>query len=118
MADTCVMSPEPSALGEVKRDRDGFIRCRVCGCTEREPCNPPCAWHFPDLCDSCALLVTQILVWWEGAHRPSWARLKREVEILQQAFKEYKASEETFDENFPGGVAEFRRLQEKSGGAS
>ena len=24
----------------VKRDR--LIRCRVCGCTEREPCNPPC----------------------------------------------------------------------------
>lgn len=19
--------------------------CRVCGCTESEPCNPPCGWH-------------------------------------------------------------------------
>lgn len=29
-------------------------RCRVCGCTENHPCDPPCSWVEPDLCSECA----------------------------------------------------------------
>lgn len=68
-------------LGKIKRDKDGNVRCRVCGCTEREPCNPPCAWHFPDLCTTCAVVVESLVVWSEAVERPSWTKLKREVEM-------------------------------------
>ena len=42
---------------------DGERRCRVCGCTDDEPCVTPdrttgllmpCAWREPDLCSACA----------------------------------------------------------------
>lgn len=28
--------------------------CRLCGCTEVTPCEPPCGWAEGDLCTSCA----------------------------------------------------------------
>lgn len=37
--------PLPSLLGPV---------CRVCGCTEYDPCEDVCGWAEPDLCTSCA----------------------------------------------------------------
>jgi hypothetical protein len=55
-------------------------RCRVCGCTEREPCNPPCAWFDESLCTSCALVVEAIVSWAEGAHRINRTALWREVD--------------------------------------
>jgi hypothetical protein len=63
-------------------DRDGYIRCRVCGCTEREPCDPPCSWApgEADLCSNCEAAVLVVTCWLEGAHRPYWAALLREVE--------------------------------------
>ena len=42
---------------------DGELRCRVCGCTDDDPCITtdratglpmPCAWREPDLCSACA----------------------------------------------------------------
>ena len=33
----------------------GEPRCRVCHCTELEPCEPPCGWHESDLCTACAI---------------------------------------------------------------
>ena len=68
----------------MKRDRDGLIRCRVCGCTELEACDPPCAWFDADLCTSCALVVEALASWMEGAHRPSWAALVREVAAVRE----------------------------------
>lgn len=29
-------------------------RCRVCGCTDKEPCVDGCWWVKPDLCSRCA----------------------------------------------------------------
>jgi hypothetical protein len=35
-----------------------YTACRVCGCTDDNPCTDddgiPCAWLQPDLCTSCA----------------------------------------------------------------
>lgn len=28
-------------------------KCRVCGCTEREPCDEGCCWVEYDLCSAC-----------------------------------------------------------------
>jgi hypothetical protein len=28
--------------------------CSECGCTELDPCDPPCWWTAPDLCSACA----------------------------------------------------------------
>lgn len=28
-------------------------RCRICGCSERNPCDEPCAWAEPGLCTNC-----------------------------------------------------------------
>ena len=64
----------------VKHDRDALVRCRVCGCTERQPCEPPCGWFDGDLCTGCAEVVLAVANWRLGAHRASWAALKREVE--------------------------------------
>ena len=66
----------------LRQDRDGLVRCRVCGCTEREPCNPPCSWaprDEVDLCSNCAEAVSHLIDWVYTAHRASWAALKREV---------------------------------------
>ncbi len=38
----------------IRVDRDGLVRCRCCGCTAREPCNPPCGWYEVDLCTGCS----------------------------------------------------------------
>lgn len=70
-----------TAVPEVKTDRDGLIKCRVCGCTEREACNPPCGWQPGelDLCTSCADAIWELRAWLERAHRPSMRALVREV---------------------------------------
>lgn len=70
------------AQAGLRHDRDGLIRCRVCGCTDREPCAPPCSWAEgeADLCSTCAAAACVLVSWREGAHRPSWAALKREVD--------------------------------------
>jgi len=31
----------------------GDRACRVCGCTEYEPCEPPCGWADEELCTAC-----------------------------------------------------------------
>lgn len=65
---------------DLKLDRDGLIRCRVCGCTEREPCNPPCSWIDVDLCSGCADAVLALAEWYDGAHRSNKAALFRELD--------------------------------------
>lgn len=79
----------------IKVDRDGLVRCRVCGCTEREACCPPCSWmrapatlkvgaHAEiDLCSMCYEAAAQLTYWLTGAHRPSKAALWREVARLR-----------------------------------
>jgi len=44
---------------EVEEDPGGFDmedmipRCSKCGCTDDQPCDPPCFWAYPDLCSRC-----------------------------------------------------------------
>jgi hypothetical protein len=68
--------------GEVvlRHDRDGYIRCRVCSCTEREPCEPSCSWVEADLCSLCAEVAEALTTWYLSANRPSLAALRREVD--------------------------------------
>jgi len=33
----------------------GVRRCRVCGCTDAEPCEEGCEWVEADLCSACAV---------------------------------------------------------------
>lgn len=78
------LAPPPTSDTEaaernIKVDRDGLVRCRVCGCTEREPCCPPCAWFETDLCSLCAMAAEALSTWMEGAHRRNIAALMREV---------------------------------------
>lgn len=79
------LSDVEAARRGIKVNRDGLVRCRVCGCTEREACNPPCAWvrGEVDICDRCYTAATILLDWREGAHRPSKAALWREVEQME-----------------------------------
>lgn len=63
----------------IRVDRDGLVRCRVCWCTEREACNPPCGWFEEDLCTSCALAAEAITSWMERARRANISALLREV---------------------------------------
>ena len=56
-----------------------LARCRICACTEREPCEPLCSWFEEDLCTSCALVIEAVAVWMVGAHRPVLAKMLREA---------------------------------------
>lgn len=65
-----------------KHDRDGYLRCRVCGCTEREACAGGCGWEpgEHDLCTVCAAAIEAVRGWMEHARRANKAALWREVE--------------------------------------
>jgi hypothetical protein len=71
------VAPRKSAI---KHDRDGFVRCRVCGCTERDACDPPCEWVEDDLCSGCAEAAEMLARWKEGARRTNFAALMRETQ--------------------------------------
>ena len=46
-------------IGNVRvsvRSRTPF-QCRVCGCTDRQPCRGGCYWVEPDLCSRCAAKI-------------------------------------------------------------
>ncbi len=59
-------------------------RCRVCGCTEREPCNS-CCGRVVDLCTTCAEAARALAVWKENARHPNMAALLREVDRVEKA---------------------------------
>lgn len=74
---------------DMKTDRNGFVRCRVCGCTEIEACDPPCGWEpgEADLCTGCAEMMRALLRWSVGAHRATKASLMRELERAKSRIK-------------------------------
>jgi hypothetical protein len=79
--------PRSKGLRPMKGDREGLVRCRVCRCTDREPCFPPCGWAGDDkrgdLCTTCAEIIFELQMWFECAHRPSKAALLRELDHRQ-----------------------------------
>ena len=72
------LSDTEAAERNIKVDRNGLVRCRVCGCTEISACNPPCGWADVDLCTGCQDAAMALVEWSEGAHRPNLAALLRE----------------------------------------
>jgi hypothetical protein len=38
-------------------------RCRVCGCTDEQPCVGGCTWVSDDLCSACA--TPAVMDFWE-----------------------------------------------------
>jgi hypothetical protein len=77
-----------------------LTRCRVCGCTDSDPCRLGCFWVEPDLCSVCSATVANMIEnlcdWVTVAHTPDPTRLAKEVERqlaphldqLQQALTE------------------------------
>ena len=51
--------------------------CRVCGCTDLKPCDPPCSWETPALCTTCYHAILGLTQWRERARRPNVAALIR-----------------------------------------
>ena len=66
----------------VRRDRHGLTRCRVCGCTDVDPCADGCSWmnKYSDLCTTCAVAAEAVVDWFLSARRPNQAALWREVD--------------------------------------
>ena len=66
---------------EVRRDRNGLTRCRVCGCTEVDACPEGCGWEpgEEDLCTTCAEAALAIADWMFAARRANKAALWREA---------------------------------------
>lgn len=60
-------------------DANGFVRCRVCGCTEVNACFPACGWDEDNLCSSCAGAADELANWMARAVKPNVAALKREA---------------------------------------
>ena len=69
---------------QVRRDRNGLTRCRVCGCTEGDACPAGCGWVTgeDDLCTTCHEAAQALSVWLNGARRVNWAGLRREAEKI------------------------------------
>jgi len=63
----------------IKWDRNGLFRCRVCGCTEVDACQPPCAWAETGLCTTCADAIADIQIWQGRARRANMTALLREL---------------------------------------
>ena len=59
-----------------------MMRCKICGCTEQDPCNPPCAWDTPGVCTTCATAAEALADWLREAVRPKKAALWREAEEI------------------------------------
>lgn len=57
-------------------------KCRVCGCTETNACNPSCSWVEGDLCSSCALIIEAVVEWMDVACRANLTGLVREAREL------------------------------------
>jgi hypothetical protein len=62
----------------IRFDALGFVRCRVCGCTEIDPCDPPCGWAEEDLCTTCQDAIEAMATWFQDSRRPNLAGLLRE----------------------------------------
>jgi predicted Fe-S protein YdhL (DUF1289 family) len=75
-AEIAAMSDETSTF---KRDRNGLVRCRVCGCTEIDPCANACSWVEFDLCSTCYTAREALLEWHEQARRANWKALLRSL---------------------------------------
>jgi len=70
---------------ETKKDSKLPVRtCRVCRCTDPEPCRGGCAWvdDKPDLCTTCYLMIDALAEWYMNAHWPSFAQLRHELETV------------------------------------
>lgn len=55
----------------VKVNAQGYIECRVCKCTDIEPCDPPCSWAEVDLCSTCQEAAAALADWHEAALKPN-----------------------------------------------
>jgi hypothetical protein len=71
-----------TAGNQVKRDRKGLTRCRVCGCTEVDACSGGCSWvpGEANLCTTCDETAGSMVVWCLNARRANMAGLMRELE--------------------------------------
>ena len=58
------------------------MKCRVCGCTDRHSCNPPCHRVKEDLCSTCPEAVQAVLYWRQSAFKPNRNALWMEVSRL------------------------------------
>lgn len=69
----------------LRTTRLGLIRCRVCGCTETQACNPPCSWSDVDLCSGCYEAAEALNAWIDGSHTPALTKLRTEARRMRQA---------------------------------
>ena len=69
----------------------GQVKCRVCGCTDRTPCNPPCNWVEEGLCSTCLEAARALLCWRQRAFKPGpnalWMELNR---LYRRVLREQK----------------------------
>jgi hypothetical protein len=68
-----------------RKKKKQIVRCRVCRCSETEPCNPPCSWEEGEasLCTTCAFAAAILADWLNDAHQPNIAALIREARRVQ-----------------------------------
>lgn len=88
------------------------MKCRVCKCSEYEPCNPPCAWAAPELCTTCAAIVSLLREYREAALRFSRAALMRELDRPEPARRNVRSGNAR--ELFEAGR---KLIQSRAGGA-
>jgi hypothetical protein len=90
---TATADPDTKIRDAVAKHRSlSTARCRVCGCTEREPCNPPCAWMGKeDLCTTCATAVAALVEWAEAALRANMSALMREYQRQARQGQAYRS---------------------------
>ena len=79
------------AMITLKINTYGQVKCRVCGCTDRHPCNPPCNWVEEGLCSTCLEAARALLYWRQRAFKPGpnalWMELNR---LYRRVLREQK----------------------------
>lgn len=72
-------TPPAEAVHELKTDSQGYVRCRVCGCTEVDACPVGCCWVEDDLCSVCAAAAEALGHWHRQVRRANLSALLRET---------------------------------------
>jgi hypothetical protein len=68
-------------LHHLQTNTYGQVKCRVCGCTDRHACTPPCHRVEEDLCSTCLEAAQALFCWRQSALKPDrlalWIELNR-----------------------------------------
>jgi hypothetical protein len=96
-------------LHRLQTNTYGQVKCRVCGCTDRHPCNAPCNRIEENLCSTCLEAARALLHWRESAVKPNRNALWMELNRLYRRFLREQKKSAAADVRRTGRLEEVHR---------